>query len=420
MRTSTSPYPGYLPGPRSGDGGFRPGSAGGGRSRRPGAERRGTRGRPKRTRPKDPLWTKLIILFGALVMVGSGLSVAVPKLAAAWFTDKIEQIDAIPDELQGTDISGPINFLLLGLDQRDGEEAEPRIRADSIVLVHIPAAHDRVFMISLPRDAWVEIPPYPKTEFAGGSDKINAAFAHGAVTPDIWGERDPSKEGRTRGAELTMLTISNLVPGGLRFNGVAIINFDGFDAVVEALGTVDMCVDTDTYSIHYLPNGERAWPDLDLSHGEDQTVGKHYPIGCYPMQPWEALDYSRQRHIPDGDYGRQRHQQQLMKAIVKKAMRPDTITNFGTIVDLQEAAGDLLTLDLGGNSLEDWVLTLSSLRADDIIMIKTNGGKFTSELRNDIWYEYLSDESLELLKSVQTDTVGDFLIRHSDWVASDR
>jgi anionic cell wall polymer biosynthesis LytR-Cps2A-Psr (LCP) family protein len=217
-----------------------------------------------------------------------------------------------------------------------------------------------------------------------------------------------------------MLTISNLVPGGLRFNGVAVINFDGFDKVVEALGTVFMCVDTDTYSIHYFPNGERAFPDLDLSHGEGQTVGKHYPIGCYDMQPWEALDYSRQRHIPDGDYGRQRHQQQLLKAIVKKIASPDTITNFNTIRQLQAAAGDLLTLDLGDTAIEDWVLTLSGLRSDDIVMIKTNGGKFNSELVDGIYREYLSDESLELLKSVQTNTVIDFLSTHPDWVATDQ
>src|SRR5690606_21015307 len=111
--------------------------------------------RPVRKRRKDPLWAKLGIALGILVLVGSGLTVAVPKLAAAWFTSNIEQIDAIQDEFIATSIDGPINFLLLGLDQREGEEAEDRIRADSIVLLHIPATHDVAYMISLPRDSWV-------------------------------------------------------------------------------------------------------------------------------------------------------------------------------------------------------------------------------------------------------------------------
>ena len=368
------------------------------------------------------MWAKLVISFGVVVMVLSGMTVVGPKLAAAWFTKNIQQIDAIPTDLVATSIDGPINFLLLGLDQREGEEAENRIRADSIVLVHIPAAHDVAYMISFPRDSWVEIPPFPETKFAGGYDKINAAFANGAVTPDIWGDRDATPEGWSRGAELTMRTISNLVPGGLKFNGVAIINFAGFEKVVEALGVIkEFCVDEEVHSIHYYPDGTRAFPDLNYTYGDHQTVGKHYPVGCYDMQPWEALDYSRQRYgLSDGDYGRQRHQQQLLKAIVRQAMKPDVFTNLSTINKLREAAGDLLTLDLGDFGVEDWVFTLSSLRADDIVMIKTNGGKFNSELVDGTYYEYLSDETMELLRHVQAGTVFDFLVRHPDWVATDR
>ena len=377
---------------------------------------------PRKGGPKAPLWTKLVIAFGVLAMVGSGLTIAVPKIAAAWLTGNIQQIDAIPTDLVATSIDGPINFLLLGLDQREGEEAENRIRADSIVLVHIPASHDVAYMISFPRDSLVDIPPYPPTKYPGGRDKINAAFANGAVTPDIYGDRDASPEGWTRGAELTMRTISNLVPGGLKFSGVAIINFAGFEKVVEALGVIkNFCVDEEVYSIHYYPDGQRAQPDLNLVYGDDQTVGKHYPVGCYDMEPWEALDYSRQRYgLSDGDYGRQRHQQQLLKAIVRQAMSPDVLTNLSTVRKLRDAAGDLLTLDLGDFGIEEWVFTLSSLRADDIVMIKTNGGKFHSRIINDTYYEYLSDESLELLQHVQSDTVFDFLARHPDWVATDR
>src|SRR6185369_17007690 len=118
--------------------------------------------------------------------------------------------------------------------------------------------------------------------------------------------------------------------------------------------------------------------DLDKEHNPsgvtmEQAVArglsKEYKPGCYHMQPWEALDYSRQRNwlaSGDGDYGRQRHQQQLMKAIMKDAISANTLTNFGKIRDLQKAAGDLLVLDTGGNQLQDWVVTLAGLRPDDI------------------------------------------------------
>ena len=41
--------------------------------------------------------------------------------------------------------------------------------------------------------------------------------------------------------------------------------------------------------------------------------------GCRQMAPWEALEYSRLRHSTNGDYDRQRHQQQLLRAMAKKA-----------------------------------------------------------------------------------------------------
>lgn len=375
--------------------------------------------RPEPVPPKkrDPLWAKLAIIFGALVMVGSGAFVVVPKIAAQWATSGITQIDAIPDELLGKNIDGSINFLLLGLDQRDGEEAEDRIRADSIMIVHIPATHDRVFMISIPRDAEVPIPDYPKANFTGFRDKINAAFAHGAVKD---GHRDPSEAGRERGTELTMKTISNLVPGGMTFNGAAIINFDGFQSVLEAIGGVHMCVDEDVWSIHYLQNGTRVY--ADLPEYQAKASGKHYIEGeCRDMLPWEALDYSRQRYYladGDGDYGRQRHQQQLLKAIVSKVSSGDTLTNFSTITKLRKAAGDLLTLDLGNTKVEDWVLTLSSLRAEDIVMVKTNGGQFAPNGNGS--NEQLTPESLQLLKAVQDDTVLEFLTTHQDWIAADQ
>jgi anionic cell wall polymer biosynthesis LytR-Cps2A-Psr (LCP) family protein len=379
--------------------------------------------RPEPVPPKkrDPLWAKLAIIFGAVIMAVGGAVVVVPKIAAQWATSGITQIDAIPTELLGKNINGSINFLLLGLDQRNGEEAEDRIRADSIMIVHIPATHDRVFMISLPRDAEVAIPDYPKTNFHGFRDKINAAFAFGAVTPD--GHRDPSPDGRARGTELTIKTINNLVPGGMTFNGAAVINFDGFQSVLDAIGGVNMCVDEETWSIHYKNDGTRAPIDLNqiYSQSQGEAIAKHYVKECRDMLPWEALDYSRQRYwLADGDsdYGRQRHQQQLIKAIVNKVSSGDTLTNFSTITKLRKAAGDLLTMDLGNTKIEDWVLTLSSLRSQDIVMIKTNGGKFAPNGNGS--NETLLPDSLDLLKAVQDDTVFDFLTTHQDWIAADQ
>jgi anionic cell wall polymer biosynthesis LytR-Cps2A-Psr (LCP) family protein len=363
----------------------------------------------KRRKPRiAPLWAKLCIVLGSVVMVASGLVVVGPKIVAAWAFKDVEQVPILPDPPKTID--GAINVLLLGMDERTGPEAEGAIRADSIIIVHIPATHDRAFLVSLPRDAEVAIPPFPATNFAGmSSAKINAAFAMGATKNGV---PDSSPEGRGRGAALTAMTIEQLVPGGIDFNAVAILNYDGFLSILKVLGGVEMCVDEEVWSIHYDRNGNKSRFG-DLPDG----VGKYYPVGCYPMKDWEALDFARQRHLSDGDYGRQRHQQQLIKAIVKKMMSGGVLSDPGKLLDLQKAAGDLLTLDLGQVPMEEWFYTLRSLRPDDLVMIKTNGGKFASAGNGN---EKLTEDSLSLLQAVAQGTVMDFLVQHPDWVAAEK
>jgi anionic cell wall polymer biosynthesis LytR-Cps2A-Psr (LCP) family protein len=400
------PPPPRRPPPGSGGtGGGGPGGGGPGKGGSPG------KGEPPKPPSVVPRWAKLCTIFGAVVMVVSGSVVVVPKAVSAWFTKDIHFEDIIPVEAGAPpkSIDGPINFLLLGMDERDGAEAEGAIRADSLILVHIPATHDKVYMVSLPRDAEVDIPDFPETGFTGFTTKINAAFAAGAQKN---GAPDSSPAGRARGAKLTIMTINQLVPGGISFNGAAILNYDGFLSILKVLGGVDMCVDEEVWSIHYDRNGNKArYGDLD------DGVGKYYPVGCYHMEDWEALDFARQRHLADGDYGRQRHQQQLIKAIIAKMTTTGVITDLGKIQELQHAAGDLLTLDLGGVAVEEWLFTLKSLRPDDLVMIKTNAGQFNSAGDGN---EQLSQDSLTLLQHVQEDTVLDFLTTHPDWIAADK
>src|SRR5262245_20436401 len=104
-------------------------------------------GRRPPTKPsggrRDPLWAKICLIIGSLVMVVSGGAVVVPKLIAAWAGANIPTHPMIPKELQGTNIDGAINVLLLGMDQRitATPNSEP-IRADTIIIVHVPATHD--------------------------------------------------------------------------------------------------------------------------------------------------------------------------------------------------------------------------------------------------------------------------------------
>jgi LCP family protein required for cell wall assembly len=374
--------------------------SGGSGGRRPG-------GRPAK-KATSPLWTRICVVLGSIVMVLSVAGVVVPRLVAAWATSNIPKANLIPDALQGNDISGAINFLLLGMDERTGNK--DLIRADSIIIVHISADHKSAYMVSLPRDAQVTIPAYPPTGYQGGVDKINAAFAFGSMTPQEQG--DDSTAGRERGAALTIETINNVVPGGLKFNGAAIISFDGFRDILKAIDGVDLCVDVETRSIHYDYKG------IQHTNEVPYDLQKVYKVGCQHMDPTSALDYSRQRHYFDtGDYVRQRHQQQLLMAIFHKMFSAGTLTDPSKVAAIQGAAGQLLTLDPGRNSILDWLFTLKGLDPKHVVMIKTNGGQlYPGSISGN---EAFSPDSMDMLKAVHDDNLIDFLGRHPDWITAD-
>jgi hypothetical protein len=171
-------------------------------------------------------------------------------------------------------------------------------------------------------------------------------------------------------------------------------------------------VDVETRSIHYDNQG--VYHTLEVPY--DQR--KIYKVGCQHMDYVSALDYARQRHFDTGDYVRQRHQQQLLMAIFKKLVSKGTMTDPSKVAKLQASAGKLLTLDLGGNSVLDWLFTLKSIDPKHLVMIKTNGGLITpGTIKGN---EAFSPVSLQMLKALHDDNLIEFLGQHPDWVTADQ
>jgi LCP family protein required for cell wall assembly len=317
----------------------------------------------------------------------------------------------------GNNISGAINMLLVGIDERAGQD-EAGARSDTIVIVHIPASHDQAYLVSIPRDTQVQIPPYPATDYHGGLDKVNAAFQFG------WRGEGTELQKRARGVDLLAQTLYRLT--GIKFNAAAIIDFVGFEAVVRELGGVNMCVDQRATSIHlaYDKNGKVVpiWFDERTEHIRGMPPGGRrlvHELGCRRMSPELALDYSRIRYgLPNTDYDRQRHQQQLIKAIAKEATSTGVLTDYGKLNRVIKAAGKAFVLDTRGVAVDDFLFTLKGVAANDLVLVKTNRGTFNGGKINGVSYEHLSDESMQMLASVRDDTLLEFLTAHRDFIGT--
>jgi LCP family protein required for cell wall assembly len=382
------------------------------------------RGKPRMRRRRDPLWARLTLIFGALLMLLSGGTIVGARVLINQATSGITQTRLIGggaagagNQPGGNNIDGPINMLLVGIDERPNSSAQSAVLSDTIVILHIPASHDQAYLVSVPRDWRVEIPAYEKTGYRGDTNKINSAFSAG------YRGGGSELEKRARGVDLLAQTLHQLT--GITFNGAAIIDFSGFEAVVRDLGGVHMCVDRRATSIHLAEdskgNYRKVWYSetkgiQGLKPGEHAYV--HEP-GCRRMPAELALDYARiRKSLPNGDYDRQIHQQQLIKAIVKEATSKGMLANPIKLNNVIKSAGKAFVLDTQGVPIEDFIFTLKGLGAGDLVTIRTNAGRVNPLKINGVEYEQLSSDSLEMLTAVRQGKLPDFLISHPQFVGA--
>jgi LCP family protein required for cell wall assembly len=195
--------------------------------------------------------------------------------------------------------TGTLNYVLLGSDSRDpGNEGNGR--SDTILVVHLNAKRNKAYIISFPRDMWVNVPGY-------GRNKINAAFAFG-------------------GAPLAVRTLEDLT--GVRMDHVVLIDFEGFIRLTEDLDGVTV-------------TNKNAFS----SHGFD------YPEGKITIAGEEALWFVRERKLlPGGDLARAENQRNVIKAIVQKGLSAQVISDPRTFISFVGDVAKHLTVD---NDLSD-------------------------------------------------------------------
>lgn len=287
---------------------------------------------PKGRKRRSPLWAKVMVVFGAVLMVlGAGAFVA-GKVAQDRVNDAVGQDDLLGDGARSeheVNLRGPLNYLLVGSDQRVNS-TKPGL-ADTIIVLHIPEGMNRAFLVSIPRDTWLEIDCQGNRYYA----KINSSYSCG---------------GADRGASFQALSEAVHSLTGLTFDGGAIVDFEGFANVVGVIGTVELCLEKTITSIH---------------------TGKTFEKGCARYGKDDALDIVRQRYqYADGDYARQRMQQQFIKNLLKEAIAQGYVTDVTKVGDLLAAVGQSLTVDTNGIDPVDLAYALRGISPDSMTMVR--------------------------------------------------
>jgi polyisoprenyl-teichoic acid--peptidoglycan teichoic acid transferase len=375
-----------------------------------------------RTGRRAPRWAVVLTVIGALLMLGSGGVLVASEVVFNHISGAIPQDDLFgeeePAETYGEDIEGPLNILLVGVDTRPSRPDETP-RSDAIMIIHVNRTLDKAYMISIARDTLVDIPADPESQYLGGRDRINSAMFHGA-DPNP-GETGPNVP---RGFALLAETVRGLT-GIQDFAAGAVMRFEGFDAMVDAMGGIEVELTDRIVSEHRQPDGTHrplgcgsyCGPQMVYEAGSP-PCGQEASDGSFAcdLEGWMALDVVRQRYgLEGGDYGRQKNQQRVLRAILDKAVSRNMITNPGTLNDLLQAVGDAMIFDGQGNEVIDFAFALRNIRPSSLVDINlpgTNVGTGSAYQG-----EELDPVAYEVFDALQTDTLDQFLAEHRELAA---
>jgi LCP family protein required for cell wall assembly len=267
------------------------------------------------------------------------------------FSSLLHTIPGVKDELKG-EKDGRINVLLLGMRGEDVEGGG--LLADTIMVVSIKPAENKVAMISIPRDLYVAVP--------GTQDKqkINAVHFYG------------EEKNRGRGLELMKQSVGEVL--GLSIDYAASINFEGFVQLIDSVGGLPIYLDSSFVEplqfrgvearcdkiTFVVPSGNIESKKVTRKNG---TFYFHeYPL-CFPKNPSEcggkfelpagdvvltgeqALCFSRSR-VTSNDFERAKRQQIILQKLKDRLLSVGTLTDFGKVNDALNSLGDNVRTDL--------------------------------------------------------------------------
>lgn len=274
------------------------------------------------TRPARTWGQRLVLALSAFIALGLVTS----AVALVGYENQVSQINRIAGQgvlTQATEATGPLNFLVVGVDNAEGlDPNDPVLRgrfeasllSDTIMVVRVDPALNKAWLLSIPRDLWVTIAG------TGTKGKINSALALG-------------------GPQTLIDTIQTEL--NVPINHYVQVNFAGFRNLVSVIG------------------GVPVWFDREV---RDENTGLTVEVpGCVNLEGEQALAFVRSRYFevfdggewisdPTGDSGRIARQQTFIRAALNRAVaqgarNPFEMQRLIEATDGEVVLDDTLSLD---------------------------------------------------------------------------
>jgi len=244
----------------------------------------------------------------------------------------------------------PISLVLLGLDTRSETGS---MNTDVMMVASFNPASKTATIVSIPRDSDLDLEGYKRHKANG----YYAAFY-------MYGRNSEKLENDKLHAyarDETKLMLSRFFD--IPIDYTAVIDFQGFVDVVDALGGVNVTVDK---AMRYVDSVDDT--NIDLQPGEQTLNGE------------DALGFVRYRKsnsnkgfkptAESSDFERNERQSQVLGAIVDRLKSFSSVTKVDSLFD---AVGDNLRTDIPAAQIENIVKTYFGINRSDIRFIPLTG-----------------------------------------------
>jgi len=244
--------------------------------------------------------------------------------------------------LKGED-QGRVNILIAG-DSADDPGHSGAQLTDSIMILSVNTKNHTAFMLSIPRDTWVDLPGWDH-------EKINAA---NEVTSF-------SQPGLPKGGmgELEQVIEQDL---GIPIDYYALIDYTAFRDAVNAVGGIDVNIQSSDPRGLYDPN-------ISVADGGPLRL----PNGVQHLNGQTALNLARARGdaygsygFPRADFDRTQHQRQMLLALRSKATSAGVLSNPLKLGQLADSIGNNVQTDLQLNNMERFYSLTKNLNDSNI------------------------------------------------------
>lgn len=322
---------------------------------------------PKPKRKKWRVFTKRgsLIILALFILAGGWLGWKVYRNTAKVFgnNNPLHVLSAFkPVPLKGQD-KGRVNILLAGNSSSEAEHGGASL-TDSIMLLSINTHENTAFMVSIPRDLWVNV--------AGqGYGKINTA---GAATGF-------NQNGYPKGGMGALeKTLSDTL--GVDINYYALVNYKAFKDAVNSVGGIDVAINsTDPRGLYDPSFRAHEGGPLKLPNGQNHLNGQTaLNLARARGDPFNGV--SGAYGFPQSDFDRTKHQRQMMLALKEKAMSAKVLSNPMKIGGLMDTAGNNVQTDFHLNEIASLHYLMKKIKSSDIQSLSFNNADGKNLLAN--------------------------------------